>query len=84
MANALLALQLLGTLLTQALGIGTAIASAQASGTDITAAQLAGFVSNWASAKAKLDADIATAQAALAAAAAPAVPAASATPVAGE
>jgi hypothetical protein len=64
MQNILLALSLLGTLLQQAMGIGSAIATAQASGTDVTPEQLASFVTDWNTAKAKLDADIATAQAA--------------------
>ena len=64
MPNIILALNLLGSLLTQALSIGSAIASAQASGTDLTSDQVTSFADDAQTSLTKLASDITAAKAA--------------------
>lgn len=64
MANIITALQILGTLLSEAIGINQQISAAQAAGIDLTQAQLSQIILSYNAALAQLDTDIAKAQAA--------------------
>lgn len=64
MGNVVLAVQILGSLITQALQVQQAIGAAQASGTDITDAQLATLTASATMDLSKLVSDIAAAKAA--------------------